>query len=130
MFLQALFTLYGFHFPLTVALLQMGVIAPVCYAVARPKLDWALARSFLPLSLVNVLNVICGLMGKSPGVCQQSFRLPANAQTRAACAASLTPQLLPCRHCWFECANVYRFEKIHATLYNSLGAGDAAQESR
>lgn len=62
--LQALFTLYNFHFPLTVALLQMAVIAPVCYIVAKPKLDWTLARAFIPLSIVNVLNVISGLMGK------------------------------------------------------------------
>lgn len=60
---QALFTLYGFNFPVTVALLQMAVIAPVCYAVARPKLEWALARGTLPLALVNVLNVVCGLVG-------------------------------------------------------------------
>ena len=65
--LQALFTLFNFHFPLTVALLQMAVIAPVCYAVAKPKLEWGLARAFIPLSLVNVLNVICGLMGKAMG---------------------------------------------------------------
>lgn len=60
---QALFTLYGFNFPVTVALLQMAVIAPVCYAVARPKLEWALARGTMPLALVNVLNVVCGLVG-------------------------------------------------------------------
>ncbi|KAK9820998.1 hypothetical protein WJX81_006546 [Elliptochloris bilobata] len=60
---KALFTLYGFNFPVTVALLQMAVIAPVCYAVARPKLEWALARGTLPLALVNVLNVVCGLVG-------------------------------------------------------------------
>ena len=61
---QALFTLYGFTFPITVALLQMAVIAPVCYIVAKPKLEWGIARGILPLALVNVLNVVCGLMGK------------------------------------------------------------------
>lgn len=61
--MQALFTIYNFHFPLTVAFLQMTVIAPVCYFVAKPKLDWSLARAFVPLSIVNVLNVISGLMG-------------------------------------------------------------------
>lgn len=60
---QALFTLYNFQFPLTVTLLQMAVIVPVTFAVAKPKLDWGLARAFLPLSLVNVLNVVSGLMG-------------------------------------------------------------------
>lgn len=62
--LQALFTIYNFHFPLTVTLLQMMVIAPVSYIVAKPKLDWSLARTFIPLSMVNVLNAVCGLMGK------------------------------------------------------------------
>ena len=62
---QALFTLYGFTFPITVALLQMAVIAPVCYIVAKPKLEWGIARGILPLALVNVLNVVCGLMGES-----------------------------------------------------------------
>ncbi|KAK9808798.1 hypothetical protein WJX72_003877 [[Myrmecia] bisecta] len=60
---KALFTSYGFHFPLTVALLQMLVIAPVCYLVARPKLELALIKSTLPLAAVNVLNVVCGLIG-------------------------------------------------------------------
>ena len=61
---QALFTLYGFTFPITVALLQMAVIAPVCYIVARPKLEWGLARGIIPLAVVNVLNVVCGLIGE------------------------------------------------------------------
>ena len=61
---QALFTLYGFTFPITVALLQMAVIAPVCYLVARPKLEWGLARGIVPLAVVNVLNVVCGLIGE------------------------------------------------------------------
>ena len=62
--MQALFTLYGFTFPITVALLQMAVIAPVCYIVARPKLEWGLARGIIPLAVVNVLNVVCGLIGE------------------------------------------------------------------
>ena len=61
---QALFTVFGFNFPLLVALLQMLVIAPVCYAVARPRLSWDTARSVLPLALVNVTNVVCGLIGE------------------------------------------------------------------
>ena len=60
---QALFTIFRFHFPLLVAFLQMLVIAPVCYAVARPRLSWDITRSVLPLALVNVLNVVCGLIG-------------------------------------------------------------------
>lgn len=60
---QALFTTYGFHFPVTVALLQMLFIAPVCYLVARPPLEVGLAKGALPLATVNVLNVVCGLIG-------------------------------------------------------------------
>jgi len=67
--LQAVFTNYGFHFPLTVALLQMAFIAPVSYAVARPQLSWALVRQLAPLAMVNVMNVVSGLIGAwaSPG---------------------------------------------------------------
>ena len=63
---QALFTTLGFHFPLLVASLQMLVIAPVCYAVARPRLSWDTIQTVLPLALVNVLNVVCGLVGGAP----------------------------------------------------------------
>ncbi|KAL4440081.1 hypothetical protein ABPG75_003082 [Micractinium tetrahymenae] len=60
---KAVFTNYGFHFPLTVALLQMAFIAPVSYVVARPQLSWALVRQLAPLAMVNVMNVVCGLIG-------------------------------------------------------------------
>ena len=60
---QALFTAYGFRAPLLVGLLQMAIIAPVCYLVARPKVDVSTARACAPLALVNVLNLVCGLMG-------------------------------------------------------------------
>ncbi|PSC73804.1 UDP-N-acetylglucosamine UDP-glucose GDP-mannose transporter [Micractinium conductrix] len=60
---KAVFTNFGFHFPLTVALLQMAFIAPVSYVVARPVLSWALVRQLAPLAMVNVLNVVCGLIG-------------------------------------------------------------------
>ena len=62
--MQSLFTIYHFDYPLTVTLLQMMVVAPVSYFVAKPKWDWALAKSCIPLSVVHVLNVICSLMGK------------------------------------------------------------------
>lgn len=39
-----MFTNYGFHYPLTVALLQMAFIAPVSYAVARPQVRGKLAH--------------------------------------------------------------------------------------
>ncbi|KFM24403.1 UDP-glucuronic acid/UDP-N-acetylgalactosamine transporter [Auxenochlorella protothecoides] len=60
---KAIFSSYGFHFPLTVAFLQMLFIAPVSYAIARPELSWQLARGLSPLALVNVLNVVAGLVG-------------------------------------------------------------------
>ena len=44
----------------------MLVIAPVCYTVARPKLSWEVTQTVLPLALVNVLNVVCGLVGERP----------------------------------------------------------------
>ncbi len=61
--LQAIFTNYGFHFPLTVAMLQMAFISPVSYLVARPVLSKELLKSLAPLAMVNVLNVVCGLIG-------------------------------------------------------------------
>ena len=64
--LQALFTSQGFNFPLLVAFLQMSVICPVCYAVARPRVDVELAKLVSPLALVNVLNVVCGLISAPP----------------------------------------------------------------
>ena len=63
--MQALFTSHKFNFPLTVALLQMAIICPVCYLLVRPRLDSAIARSVAPLALVNVLNVVCGLISAS-----------------------------------------------------------------
>ena len=58
-----MFTNFGFHYPLTVALLQMAFIAPVSYVVARPQLNMALVRQLAPLAMVNVMNVVCGLIG-------------------------------------------------------------------
>lgn len=60
---KALFTSYGFHCPLLVGLLQMAIITPVCYAVARPRLEAKMFRSVMPLAVVNVLNLVCGLVG-------------------------------------------------------------------
>ena len=61
--LQALFTIYKFEFPLTVALLQMAFISPVSYIVARPTLSRELLGTLAPLAMVNVFNVMCGLLG-------------------------------------------------------------------
>lgn len=61
--LQAIFTTYNFHYPLTVAMLQMAFISPVTYIIARPTLSMDLLRSLAPLSMINVLNVVSGLVG-------------------------------------------------------------------
>jgi hypothetical protein len=44
-------------------MLQMAFISPVTYVIARPVLSWELLRSLAPLAMVNVLNVVCGLVG-------------------------------------------------------------------
>lgn len=64
MLLQALFTTFQFQFPITVALAQMVVMVPVCYLVARPRLEWATAKAVFPLAVVNILNVVFGLIGE------------------------------------------------------------------
>lgn len=63
LYLQALFTTYSYHFPLLITFLQMSFIAPVCYLIARPALQWETVRGVAPLALVNVLNVVSGLLG-------------------------------------------------------------------
>jgi len=60
---KAVFTTYGFNFPLTVALLQMTFISVTTYLVARPTISVALFKSLTPLAVVNVLNVTFGLVG-------------------------------------------------------------------
>ncbi|KAL4524280.1 hypothetical protein Ndes2437B_g05062 [Nannochloris sp. 'desiccata'] len=65
---KAIFTTYGFHFPMTVAMLQMAFISPVTYLLARPILSWQLLRGLAPLAIVNVLNVVSGLVGTAMGI--------------------------------------------------------------
>ena len=48
---------------MTVAMLQMAFISPVTYLLARPTLSWQLLRGLAPLAMVNVLNVVSGLVG-------------------------------------------------------------------
>lgn len=69
-----MFTNFGFHYPLTVALLQMAFIAPVSYVVARPILSMSLVKQLAPLAMVNVMNVVCGLIGGWDGGRQQQGR--------------------------------------------------------
>ncbi len=61
---QALFTTFQFQFPITVALAQMLVMLPICYLVAKPRLEWATAKAVFPLAVVNILNVVFGLIGE------------------------------------------------------------------
>ena len=77
--LQALFTTFQFHFPITVALAQMVVMVPVCYVVAKPRLEWATAKAVFPLAVVNILNVVFGLVGRLilDPCCCNSVHLPA-----------------------------------------------------
>lgn len=60
---KALFTTFQFQFPITVAMAQMLVMVPVCYLVARPRLEWGTAKTVFPLAVVNILNVVFGLIG-------------------------------------------------------------------
>jgi len=59
---KSLFTTFLFPFPVMVALLQLAFMAPVCYGVARPKLEMRTVWTVLPLSFVNVMNVVSGLI--------------------------------------------------------------------
>ena len=61
---QALFTTFQFHFPITVALAQMVATVPVCYLIAKPRLEWSTAKAVFPLAVVNILNVVFGLIGR------------------------------------------------------------------
>ena len=40
----------------------------VCYAVARPRLEAKTFRAVVPLAFVNVLNLVCGLVGERSSV--------------------------------------------------------------
>ncbi|CAD7697956.1 unnamed protein product [Ostreobium quekettii] len=60
---KALFTSLGFQYPIAVAFLQMSFMAPICYLVAKPNLSWKIAAGIGPLAIVNVLNVVAGLIG-------------------------------------------------------------------
>jgi hypothetical protein len=42
----------------------MLVMLPVCYLVAKPRLEWATAKAVFPLAAVNILNVVFGLVGE------------------------------------------------------------------
>ena len=44
----------------------------VCYAVARPRLEAKTFRAVVPLAVVNVLNLVCGLIGEISVAHQQT----------------------------------------------------------
>ncbi len=44
----------------------MLVMLPICYLVAKPRLEWATAKAVFPLAVVNILNVVFGLVGELP----------------------------------------------------------------
>ena len=99
--LQALFTSQSFNFPLLVAFLQMSFICPVCYAVARPRISVELAKLVLPLALVNVLNVVCGLISASahcirPGL--RGLHCSAGCTTRVRAEPRLNASFPPDYH--------------------------------
>ena len=52
-----------------VALMQLSFTAPVCYIVSRPKLETKTARLVLPLAVVNVMNVVSGLISIPSDTC-------------------------------------------------------------
>eukprot|EP00210_Caulerpa_lentillifera_P000475 g458.t1 len=59
---KSLFTAYDFPFPVLVALLQLAFMCPVSFFVARPKIEKRFIIAVLPLAVVNVLNVVSGLI--------------------------------------------------------------------
>lgn len=48
--------------------------AQVCYAVARPRLKAEMFRAVMPLAVVNVANLVCGLVGELGAICGCSAR--------------------------------------------------------
>lgn len=44
------------------ALLQLAFMSPVCYLIARPKMERRVILAVLPLAVVNVMNVVSGLI--------------------------------------------------------------------
>lgn len=62
-FTKAVFTSWGFKFPLIVAFLQQAVTFPVAYAVDQPPITVNLVLDKAPLAAANMLNLVTGLMG-------------------------------------------------------------------
>jgi hypothetical protein len=153
------FTNYGFHYPLTVALLQMAFIAPVSYLVARPQLSLSLVKQLAPLAMVNVMNVVCGLIGGvgATGAWVGGLRVwragwmgaPSNhapspgsafiqvghagknaAQCPLRAASRPAPRRPARRHRGSQCAHVHRPAPLHPALHHPAGAVLAEEEPR
>ncbi len=120
---------------MTVALLQMAVIAPVCYAVARPKLEWGIARGTAPLALVNVLNVVSGLIGELCRCHLEFIRGPmlsvelASPSDVVAVCVKLRLRLMLilslcciCRHGRAKRSYVHSTTALHACMYHYIRA--------
>jgi len=60
---KALFTVWGFNYPVLVALTQMSVTSIVCYVASRPAISLRTTANVVPLAVVNVCNVVAGLIG-------------------------------------------------------------------
>lgn len=58
-----------------------SLLDQVCYAVARPRLEAKTFRAVVPLAFVNVLNLVCGLVGESHPLHHWSTKCLAVAKT-------------------------------------------------
>ena len=60
---QGMFAVWKFDYPLVLVVLQLLLSTVVMYVVARPKLELRIAKSVLPLSIVNLFSISAGFMG-------------------------------------------------------------------
>jgi len=58
-----MFAVWKFDFPLVLVVLQLVLSTVVMYLVARPRLELRIAKSVLPLSIVNLFSISAGFMG-------------------------------------------------------------------
>lgn len=58
-----MFAVWKFDYPLVLVVLQLLLSTVVMYVVARPKLELRIAKSVLPLSIVNLFSISAGFMG-------------------------------------------------------------------
>mmetsp|Transcript_9728 Transcript_9728/g.59069 ORF Transcript_9728/g.59069 Transcript_9728/m.59069 type:complete len:284 (+) Transcript_9728:196-1047(+) len=58
-----MFAVWKFDYPLVLVVLQLMLSTLVMYLVAKPKLELRIAKSVLPLSIVNLFSISAGFMG-------------------------------------------------------------------